>query len=98
MSEMYRGNKIELDGNNEYVYSDNKQRVKDNPRPCGCCGKVRDENSHDGCIGVLRWVMNACCGHGETQKAYIQLSNGFCVRGQAAIIIINVLKRTRDDN
>jgi hypothetical protein len=31
----------------------------------------RTENGHDPCIGELSGVMNACCGHGETDMAYI---------------------------
>lgn len=41
---------------------------------------------YDGCIGKLEGdVMNACCGHGEVNMAYIQSTDGECVRGQIAI-------------
>lgn len=42
---------------------------------CGHCGIDRTPEGHDGCIGTLENVMNACCGHGETKHAYIQFNH-----------------------
>ncbi len=43
--------------------------------PCGHCGMEKTIEGHDGCIGTLENVMNACCGHGETNLAYIQFNH-----------------------
>ena len=42
---------------------------------CGHCNKARTPEGHDGCIGVLPNVMNACCGHGEAKTAYVQFNH-----------------------
>ncbi|WP_421811733.1 hypothetical protein [Flagellimonas sp.] len=39
---------------------------------CDHCGLARTPEGHDGCIGSLDNVANACCGHGETKSAYVQ--------------------------
>jgi hypothetical protein len=39
---------------------------------CGRCGLERTVDGHDGCIGFLPGVANACCGHGEEDCAYVQ--------------------------
>lgn len=64
---------------------------------CGYCLKKRTTEGHDGCIGTLENVMNACCGHGEVDAAYIQFyhdnyskdPNKFRLSGIAAIEYIN---------
>ena len=52
-------------------------------RPCGSCGMANTPEGCDGCIGRLPGVMNACCGHGEPETAYIQFTNGSIIRGFA---------------
>ena len=42
---------------------------------CKHCGLNRTEQGHDGCIGELVGVMNACCGHGEVKMAYVQFNH-----------------------
>ena len=42
---------------------------------CGHCGLCRTSEGHDGCIGTLEGVKNACCGHGEVTKAYVQFDH-----------------------
>jgi len=42
---------------------------------CNHCQMKRTENGHDPCIGELSGVMNACCGHGETDMAYVQFNH-----------------------
>ena len=37
--------------------------------------------------------MNACCGHGNDEEAYLQFSDGFVINGTSAKIIINELKK-----
>lgn len=42
---------------------------------CGYCKKSRTKDGHDGCIGELRGVKNACCGHGDHESAYVQFDH-----------------------
>ena len=38
---------------------------------------------YDGCLGKLEGdLINACCGHGRVEIAYIQYSDGNCIRGE----------------
>lgn len=63
---------------------------------CAKCGlhPIKDGfEDYDGCLGKLKGdVMNACCGHGDDNLAYIQKHDGSCVRGADAIEIQNILK------
>jgi len=60
---------------------------------CGHCNLKRTSEGHDGCIGALLNVKNACCGHGEDNIAYVQLDhddyenepNKFNIKGKDAI-------------
>ena len=65
---------------NGWLYADKGQSIKDDKRHCGHCGKqgVKD---HDYCLGTLPGVANACCGHGDRSRAYIQFTNGLIIRG-----------------
>lgn len=93
-----RGHEIEYQ-NNEWVYSDTKESTitRNQERPCGHCGKTYTEEGHDACLGTLIGVMNACCGHGDAREAYIQFLDGNSIHGEDAAIIIEVLKRYRED-
>lgn len=42
---------------------------------CGHCNLKRTPEGHDGCIGELKGVMNACCGHGEDRMSYVQFDH-----------------------
>jgi len=42
---------------------------------CSHCKRYRTIEGHDGCIGTLDNVMNACCGHGEKAMAYVQFDH-----------------------
>lgn len=42
---------------------------------CDHCGLDRTLEGHDGCIGTLKGVMNACCGHGGDEVPYIQFDH-----------------------
>lgn len=81
-----RGHPIEW-VNREWVYCDTKQPTQDTwqGRPCGYCGLHNTKEGHDGCIGTLPNAMNACCGHGSTNEAYVQFINGSIIRGNNAI-------------
>lgn len=59
---------------------------------CGNCGIKRSNEGHDGCIGSLDNVMNACCGHGENNTAYVQFWNKECIRGNRALEYIRLNK------
>lgn len=90
----YRGQNIEL-VEDEWIYSDTKELVKNFHliRTCGNCDAPYTSEGHDMCLGTLKGVINACCGHGSTEEAYVQFLGGFCIRGKGAKIILNILKR-----
>ena len=46
-----------------------------NKETCSHCNKKRTKEGHDGCIGTIPNVKNACCGHGEDKMAYIQFDH-----------------------
>lgn len=77
----------------QWFFCDNGQPVKETwkQRPCGHCGLPDTDEGHDGCLGTLPDVMNACCGHGVTKDAYIQYSDGSRIGGKKAMDIINAL-------
>lgn len=54
-------------------------------RPCGHCGLDNTPEGHDGCLGTLPGVMNACCGHGTEDDAYVQLAEGGRLAGVEAL-------------
>lgn len=81
----YRGHKIFFD-KGQWYYKDTKELVSKNKnRFCGYCQKENTKEGHDGCIGELPDVVNACCGHGRIKEAYIQLNDGSYIRGSAAL-------------
>ena len=52
---------------------------------CGKCKLPPTGEGHDGCLGTLPGdVMNACCGHGNDELAYIQYWDGSESRGRSA--------------
>ena len=75
MPDTLRGHPITLKAG-LWVYQDTGKPTVGNDRPCGHCGMGRTADGHDGCLGVLPGVMNACCGHGNESEAYIQLWTG----------------------
>jgi hypothetical protein len=65
---------------------DDNTAVADAPdRACGHCGLANTPEGHDGCLGTLREVTNACCGHGRGEEAYVVLDDGTRLAGVAAI-------------
>jgi len=76
--------------NDEWLYTDTKAPTINNERACGYCLKANTKEDHDGCLGILHGVMNACCGHGQINEAYIQFSDGNIVRG---ILAKNIMKK-----
>lgn len=75
----------------QWFFCDNGQSVKKTweQRPCGHCGLHNTDEGHDGCLGTLPDVMNACCGHGVDKDAYIQYSDGRRIGGKRAIELMN---------
>lgn len=92
MSDNWRGHNILLINDN-WVYEDTKEPTEFNERPCGYCDKENTSEGHDGCLGELNGVMNACCGHGRKNEAYVQFPDGSIVKGSAAIHLFEHLKR-----
>jgi len=83
------GHKIERSGE-DWIYSDTKEKVdpEGETRPCKKCGeefKEIDGVEVDPCLGKLPGVINACCGHGKPEEAYIMFSNGITIRGFTSI-------------
>lgn len=55
---------------------------------CIKCNLGPTEEGHDGCLGTLPYpVMNACCGHGADNQAYIQYWDGEIIRGDEALSV-----------
>jgi len=69
----------------EWIFVDTKLPVSETwkDRPCGSCGLDNTPEGHDGCLGTLPGVMNACCGHGEPSHAYVQFEDGSTITGEA---------------
>ncbi len=70
-----------------YVFADTMEPTVETwkERDCGHCEKANTAEGHDGCLGVLPGVMNACCGHGVISDAYVQFSKNVILPGQEAI-------------
>ncbi len=99
MKSEYRGHKIKFK-KEVWLYNDTNKPVKDDINiSCGHCGQPITKEGYDACLGILPEVINACCGHGNIQEAYIQFSNGIRAYGKDAFLIIKVLKRDlRNEN
>lgn len=83
----------------EWVYSDTKEPTATTwqRRPCGHCGLFNTDEGHDGCLGTLPGVMNACCGHGEVNEAYVQFNDNTILRRKNAERVIDKLKTMEED-
>lgn len=83
--------------NDKWFYSDTRTSTLGAERPCGFCGRERTKEGHDGCLGTLPGpIVNACCGHGQDEEAYIQFSDWTRVHGEEAIRMIRELRATPD--
>ena len=88
----HRGHEIEL-FNLKWVYSDTKKAVPlIHDRPCGKCHKPNRPDDHDACLGELKGVMNACCGHGHLKEMYVQFNPKWRISGWVACIYIKIFK------
>ena len=79
-----RGHPIVFVGD-EWLYCDTRTPTVGNVRACYECGMSNTPEGHDGCLGTLPNIMNACCGHGVEIGAYIQYPDGSCDNGSKAL-------------
>ena len=87
---MLRGHEIEMiDG--EWVYKDSGEKTAETHelRDCGHCNLPNRPDGHDACIGYIDGAVNACCGHGVEDDAYVQFSD---LRGSKAITLFGSYK------
>lgn len=68
----------------QWYYEDTKTPTVGSSRPCGHCGKGKTKEGHDSCLGTLPDVVNACCGHGIEDAAYVIFCDGSTIRGEEA--------------
>jgi len=94
MSDAHRGHPIHMVGAH-WVYSDDGTPVSNTRTECANCGLDQTPEGHDGCLGTLprAIVMNACCGHGKTDEAYVQFYDSTRLGGQDAINFCAKLRR-----
>ncbi len=97
-SSKLRGHKIEYT-NKEWLYCDTKKStiLTHKDRECGNCGRHKTKDGHDSCLGIIPGVINACCGHGNKDEAYLQALDGTVIQGKIATIIISIIKRKRSE-
>ena len=92
----YRGNATEVvKGKWRYVDTGALVGETHETKPCGHCGKNYTPEGHDGCLGTLKGLMNACCGHGVVKDAYVQFLDSSTVHGKDAVTIIEILKKEK---
>lgn len=97
MSKSYlRGHKIEF-LNDEWIFSDTKESTDSTyeDRPCNHCDLYQTEEGHDACLGTLSGIMNACCGHGRSSESYVQFMDGYCIHGEDASTVLDILKKSK---
>lgn len=94
MSDYLRGHEIEHDG--VWVYCDTGEPTAGNRRDrCGFCGLPSTPDGHDGCLGALPGVVNACCGHGVEAEAYVQFVDGWLGGAAALGAMVELIKTKR---
>jgi hypothetical protein len=67
-----RGHTIYHDGE-FWRYQDTNEELNDQ-RPCTFCGLPPTEEGDDACLGHIKGVIGACCGHG--------IADGYILWGQ----------------
>ncbi len=80
-----------------WFFCDSGESVRDSwmKEPCERCSKVRTTEGHDRCLGTLDGVRNACCGHGQIEKAYVQFWDKTQFDGNDAIAFFEQAKKDR---
>ena len=61
-------------------------------KTCQHCGRSPTKEGFDGCLGLLPGVVHACCGHGNSDLAYIAFEGGVTVSRFSQIEIALVSK------
>ena len=84
---LWRGHEIKYT-DHEWRFVDTKELTVGSDRTCGHCNNPKTPDGYDACIGTLPGVINACCGHGVIQEAYVQFSLEKTIRGSEAIEFI----------
>jgi hypothetical protein len=80
----YGGHRMHYE-NDAWFFNDTGEPIIGSNRPCVFCFKVRTKEGHDGCLGSLPNVSNACCGHGDIEEAYVLFDDGTRLEYQAAL-------------
>lgn len=96
MNSRFRGHEIEWDERqNAFVFLGTREPTIEThkDRPCGNCGLHKTPEGHDGCLGMLPGIMNACCGHGQSLDAYVQFWDGRRLSSNMAIDAIKKMKK-----
>lgn len=89
----YRGHDIVCIGG-EWYYENYMQSVQSKPNiSCSHCKVEPTKEGHDACLGTLNGVMNACCGHGLDDEAYVQFLDGTIIQGRNARVIQDILRK-----
>lgn len=89
-----RGHEIyEKDGVFYYVDNDKPTVTTWESRACGHCELNNTPEGHDGCLGTLPHVINACCGHGNIREAYVQFVGGVTIRGTECLTLFGDARR-----
>jgi len=81
-----RGHKIVFDEDtDEWLYADDMSpTIGSGNRHCGKCGMPPTKDGHDDCIANLPRVLNACCGHGNINEAYVMFQDETIIVGREA--------------
>ncbi len=93
----WRGHEIEYI-DDAWRFVDTGEPTAGSNRPCGHCGRDTTAEGHDGCLGTLEGVRNACCGHGVVKDAFVQMSDGKHIQGWDAVIAMRKLQRPANGN
>lgn len=67
---------------------------------CKHCDKksiIDGNEEYDACIGSVQGACNACCGHGDVARAYIQFFDESHIKGQDALDIMKIMSKTPND-
>lgn len=68
-----RGHQIDYI-NGEWVYHDDKTTIEIE-RPCMRCGRMSTKEGYDACLGYIKGVKAACCGHGKEEPYRLTAGN-----------------------
>jgi len=93
--ENHRGHPTYITGVKERYVDTGVSISSDYDRPCLLCGKPPTVEGHDGCIGTLKDVQYACCGHGQPYFAFIKFLDGTLIREEEALLKIEEMTKRK---